>query len=387
MLFGSRNMTEVTDMAKAKGETDKEQVEQQEKKPRKNTRSLRQIVEEQIAERDRLMSSVLPPSSTNLANILFGPSASDVVGNIKGAASVIESPEVLELRNAINILQQDISKRTRRLREAEATTDGIKSQLEELQGTYIQLQEKERLSYLLPKVNSAAGTRLLASENFREYFADGKRYDACVMSVDIRRSTELMLKAREPQLFAHFITELSEQMTSVVKDHYGVFDKFTGDGILAFFPDFFTGDDASYHAVTAADNCHELFKDLYSRYRSSFTSVLLDTGLGIGIDFGEVQLAEIAGGITVVGSPVVYACRMAAAPAGITLLNQPAYEKVCERMSGHCFIDETEIDVKHEGRTLAYQVRRNSSEYKPELPPWLTESAANQEGDTETEEE
>jgi hypothetical protein len=37
---------------------------------------------------------------------------------------------------------------------------------------------------------------------------------------------------------------------------------------------------------------------------------LKDTGLGIGIDFGATRLVQMAGGLSVVGAPVVYACRL-----------------------------------------------------------------------------
>jgi class 3 adenylate cyclase len=54
-------------------------------------------------------------------------------------------------------------------------------------------------------------------------------------------------------------------------------------------------------------------------------------GLGIGIDFGEVSVVDVNGELTVVGSPVVYACRLAAAPAGVTLLNEQAYQELSRR--------------------------------------------------------
>lgn len=49
-----------------------------------------------------------------------------------------------------------------------------------------------------------------------------------------RLSTELMLKAREPRLYAEFIITLAKRLRQSVLDNYGVFGKFTDDGILAF---------------------------------------------------------------------------------------------------------------------------------------------------------
>ena len=90
------------------------------------------------------------------------------------------------------------------------------------------------------------------------------------------------------------------------------------------------------------------------RGRNCFRSVLLDVGLGIGIDYGESHLVKMQDGLTVIGTPVVYACRMSAAKAGQTLLNQPAYEVMSHKFAEYVNFQESEIDMKHEGRTLAY---------------------------------
>jgi adenylate cyclase len=72
------------------------------------------------------------------------------------------------------------------------------------------------------------------------------------MAVDLRRSTELMLKSRRPELFAEFILYLAQQLRMIILNNYGIFDKFTGDGVLAFFTDFYSGCDSGFRAITAA---------------------------------------------------------------------------------------------------------------------------------------
>src|ERR1700730_4336105 len=98
-----------------------------------------------------------------------------------------------------------------------------------------------------------------------------------------------MLKAREPKLFAQFITTLARQLRNEVLENYGIFDKFTGDGILAFFPEFYSGSDAGYFALRAAPTCHKVFASHYEKHRHCFISVLKELGLGIGLDYGQVQ--------------------------------------------------------------------------------------------------
>ncbi|WP_152663109.1 hypothetical protein [Arsukibacterium ikkense] len=113
-----------------------------------------------------------------------------------------------------------------------------------------------------------------------------------------------------------------------------------------------------------------MFYERYKEHRSSFTTVLKNVGLGVGIDFGNVHLLNIAGALTVVGQPVVYACRMGGAPAGETYLNQPAYEEIAEKYSGATIIDETTINIKAEGELLAYSTKLNGKHVKIQVPEW-----------------
>jgi len=269
-------------------------------------------------------------------------------------------------------LRKEVRDQQQALSEQKTSSKKNEERITKLQSTLDELRAKERIGFLLSRVNQSAQQELLASDDFCRKFLETKECEAFVMSVDIRRSTELMLRARTPEAFAEFITTLCSDLMSIITDKYGVFDKFTGDGVLAFFPDFFSGSDAAYYAVSAADRCHASFHDHYQRFRKSFSSVLTGTGLGIGIDYGPVHLVQMAGGLTVVGRPVVYACRLSGAPPGKTFVNQPAYELICDKFGATCFINERTIDIKHEGDMLAYDVRPNDREYKPNVPEWLT---------------
>ena len=274
----------------------------------------------------------------------------------------------------------DLRKRVQELAvtlgEEKSSAQGREKKIEELESVLDELRAKERIGFLLGRVNQAAKRQLLVSEVFQRAFLERKECVAFVMAVDIRRSTELMLKARSPEDFAQFVTTLCDDLMSVITEHFGVFDKFTGDGVLAFFPDFYTGPDAAYYAVAAADRCHASFTAHYQRFRRSFTSVLTGVGLGIGLDYGSVHLVQMGGGLTVVGGPVVYACRLSGAPSGVTLVNQPAYEVISDGFGARCFINETTLDIKHEGGMVAYEVKLNGRDYEPKLPEWQLEAEA-----------
>ncbi|HVZ16346.1 MAG TPA: adenylate/guanylate cyclase domain-containing protein [Terriglobales bacterium] len=283
----------------------------------------------------------------------------------------IATQKARQLNEEISNLRKDIESKTDELAREKKGAAETKSAIAALQKQFDELREKERVSFLLSRVNPEAQTKLLTSPEFQKKFLDGSECETFVMSVDIRRSTELMLKAKNPQEFARFITTVCRDLETVIMESYGVVDKFTGDGVLAFFPDFFSGQDAGFYAALAAQQCHRAFAKRYKEMRSSFTTVLADAGLGIGIDFGKTHLFQLAGGLTVVGAPVVYACRMSAARAGTTLLNQQGFEQLSAKFSEYCFFEETELEVKHEGRTIAYEVRLNGKSFVPRAPDWL----------------
>lgn len=253
---------------------------------------------------------------------------------------------------------------------SEATSDKEKK-IEELNKLKEELQSKEKINHILPRICEEAKQKLLTEEIFRQRFADSKSCESVVISIDIRRSTELMLKARTPELFSKFITELSQKLSEVIISNLGVFDKFTGDGILAFFPKFYSGELAILRAIKAAGECHKIFEEHYKNSRVCFNVFIKDVGLGIGVDYGTVSLVNTRNELTVVGIPVVYACRMSGAKAGETLLNQPAKEEVEQFNQSFFKITESEINIKNEGNALAYKIEILKDDIDLKKPDWM----------------
>src|SRR5712692_8069128 len=174
------------------------------------------------------------------------------------------SRQVFKHVEETNRLRRELEEK---VRELEREKVGNREKIQELQTELYQLKEKEKLSFLLTRVNQQAQAELMKARDLQKNFLEEKQCRAFVMSVDIRRSTELMLKARDPQQFAYFLTTICVELERIVKDHYGVFDKFTGDGILAFFPEFFSGEGAGFYVISAADECHRIFREKYREFR------------------------------------------------------------------------------------------------------------------------
>ena len=311
------------------------------------------------------------------------PSISDVVAK-QLAGTSFASPSFLErplsdiyltdrerkLQKEIADLRDALVTKKKALAKEKAGAEAQKAAAQELEKTLEELRGKEALSYILSRLHQDAGRVIVGSKELQGQFRDEMPHAAFVMSVDIRRSTDLMLKARNARLYASFITGLCNVLKEIVIAHHGIFDKFTGDGILAFFPLFYTGDDAGLRCVLAAADCHAAFAAHYDRHRSTFVAVAKRVGLGIGVDFGDIHFVQVTDGLTIVGTPVVYACRMGGTAAGTTLLNHPAYEVVAARHANYCEFAEVEFEIKHEGPVAAYRTIPTESRFEFPEPAW-----------------
>lgn len=236
-----------------------------------------------------------------------------------------------------------------------------------------ELENETLKKYLLSRLSQKAQEKK-REKNFLDVFRLNSNHKSVVVSIDIRDSTQLMLNAKTPELFAEFISDVSEKISKVVKENYGIPDKFTGDGLLCFFPEGYSGEDAIYYALKASAAAHKLFETEYKKHYDKFSVVKSDVGLGIGIDYGDVYFAPICQEPTIVGKPVVYACRLSAAPAYHTYLNQPAFECVEMKYSHLYSFDTHTISFKNQGSMVAYDVDLNFDAISPKEPDWLNDN-------------
>jgi len=145
-----------------------------------------------------------------------------------------------------------------------------------------------------------------------------------VMAADIRESTTLMKEAVRFEQFALVMDKFVTSVRRGITRSGGWFDKFTGDGLLAYWivqP----GPHDEYEerfVQTAGDITHtahtlvELFhRRVLEDFRSNSRNLSAGVGLSMGLDAGPGCLVKIADELTVVGTPVVGAVRMVTAAA------------------------------------------------------------------------
>lgn len=229
-------------------------------------------------------------------------------------------------------------------------------------------KEKTGLYYRIEK----KAHLLLVDRKFLQHFS-GAASEAFVMAVDIRRSTDLMLNATSADSYVKFMCALEKKLKDAVLRNYGIVDKFTGDGLIAHFPPFYSGEDAGILCLKAAAECHQEFTQVYADNRACFRVVLSDIGLGIGIDFGSVHFTMAGQELIAVGTPVVYACRLSSVEGGCTVMNEQAARHVLEKYPS-LNIDNrpVKVSLKHQGDCCVTHIIANSGRLNAKDPSWLS---------------
>ena len=151
---------------------------------------------------------------------------------------------------------------------------------------------------------------------------EGDPIQMFVMAADIRESTALMKEAIRFERFASVMDRFVSSVRLGIRRSGGWFDKFTGDGFLAYWivqsasPTEYEG----RFIQTAGDIAHTAHTliDLFHRrvmedFRANSRNLSSGVGLSMGLDAGPGYLVKIADELTVVGPPVVGAVRMVTA--------------------------------------------------------------------------
>ncbi len=150
--------------------------------------------------------------------------------------------------------------------------------------------------------------------------------ESIVVVGDIRRSQDLMTYARDSAGFATNVVRLINTTRMLLDEYLGIFDKFTGDGFLAYF-------NKELCAVQGRDyrECFTDFvRDITAFAREHFALWSkevrklpdVEVGLAMGADVGCVLFQDIDSHFIAVGDAIIWANRMAsAAKAGETVCN------------------------------------------------------------------
>jgi class 3 adenylate cyclase len=185
-------------------------------------------------------------------------------------------------------------------------------------------EERVRIADLLEKHAPPDWKQRFHEDELLDAIIDGEPIQMFVMAADIRESTMLMKEAVRFELFARTMDKFVSAVRRGIGTPGGWFDKFTGDGFLAYWivqsaPE----EEYQRRFVEAAGNlahtAHELIELFHRRvledFRRNSRNLSEGVGLSMGLDAGPGYLVQIAGELTLVGPPVVGAVRMVTAAA------------------------------------------------------------------------
>ena len=154
---------------------------------------------------------------------------------------------------------------------------------------------------------------------------------------DIRRSQDLMTYSVDPQDFSQRMVEFITVTRHLIDKYGGLFDKFTGDGFVAYFNEAV--------CLTAGVDFVEAFLSFiyeeldFSRDHFAEWSTCLrklpeeDIGLAIGGDRGKIEFNDLDHHLVAVGEPLVWAARMeAVAKANEVIVNNLLYGTLAEHV-------------------------------------------------------
>jgi class 3 adenylate cyclase len=177
--------------------------------------------------------------------------------------------------------------------------------------------------------------RYVAEEVAETILTDPERYlhlggeirPVTVLFADIRGFT-LYTERRSGSAVVETLNRIFPILSQVILTHRGTFDKFLGDGLMAFYGAPVAGDDDAQRAVRTALEMQHRFRDLAAGFPD-----MASLSLGVGLHSGEAIVGNIGSeklmDYTVVGDTVNVAKRLQEqALGGQVLISRATYEQV-----------------------------------------------------------
>lgn len=125
------------------------------------------------------------------------------------------------------------------------------------------------------------------------YIAKMSESDCIVMVADIRRSQDLITYGLSPNFYREQIIGFSNEIRKILHDDYGIYDRFTGDGFIAYFNQYVCEQEGKDYYAMALDACERIqsfSSGFFDQWSSNIRKIPVEPiGLSIGIDSGVIS--------------------------------------------------------------------------------------------------
>lgn len=176
-------------------------------------------------------------------------------------------------------------------------------------------------------------------------FADSmSQSDTIAIVADIRRSQDLMTYS-SPDIYSSKIIEFTGAIKDIILTNNGIFDKFTGDGFIAYFNKCMCetiGADYYNQMWMACVRIMEYANTFFDEWCKQLRKIPEEKiGLSIGIDSGKILFTILDHQVFAVGEPSVWATRMSSAGhSGEVVFNNIPYNHILNCHLGLNFQEE-----------------------------------------------
>jgi class 3 adenylate cyclase len=196
--------------------------------------------------------------------------------------------------------------------------------------------------------------------DFDQLIKDASKKETIVVVGDIRRSQDLMTYSHSSEDYSNRMVEFLTRTREMIFKHHGFFDKFTGDGYIAYFNEAISEKDGGYIANFQAFIEEQVaFTEAHFQKWGASVRKLPSSpvGLAIGADLGSIDFLDIDNHLVAVGDSIVWATRMsAAANASEVIVNNRLYQKL-KKEKGLSFKEVSSSTKAGEG-FLAFRMNR-----------------------------
>ena len=193
--------------------------------------------------------------------------------------------------------------------------------------------------------------------------------DTLVMVADIRRSQDLITYGLSPEFYREQIIGFLAEVRRILRVDYGIYDRFTGDGFIAYFNQYVCEQEGKdYYAMTldACDKIQSFSEQYFENWSNQIRKIPVEPiGLSLGIDSGKVDFKDIDGQFFAIGDACVWATRMCnAGKRGDVIFNNIPYHKIAP-YGADGFSSEIDSVTKNGESFKAYRVKTTMVTYKP----------------------